>query len=103
MDRKKEIDDLRRAYQSVFSGPNGEKVLADLAAYCGEYKDLFSTDALAMAHNTGVRKVFLRIVSFMSISRNQIWELMNNAGTTISSEPADTTGSDVFSDDRWPE
>ena len=97
MDNNKELDSLARAYQSVFSGPNGEKVLEDLAHYCGEHKDLFSSDPLAMAHNTGVRKVFLRILGFTKLNRDQIWNL-NNASRTTSSDDSD----EYITDDYWP-
>lgn len=74
----KKLDALRQAYQKVFSGPLGEEVLRDLAVFCGVGKDGFSRDPYEMAHNTGLRKVFLRVQSMLNISDQQIWGMFND-------------------------
>lgn len=71
----KELDKKRRAYQSVFKGPQGEEVLKDLAEFCGMHRDCFNENPYIMAHNTGVRKVFLRIQNMMNVTDQQIWEM----------------------------
>lgn len=77
MEHKEQLDQLRRAYQGIFDGPNGELVLKDLSQFCGMGKDCFSKDALEMAHNTGMRKAFLRIQNMLNITDQQIWDLFN--------------------------
>jgi hypothetical protein len=73
----KKIDAMRRAYQATFDGPMGKEVLKDLAKFCGTGKDGFSKDALEMAHNTGLRKVFLRIQSMLNITDDDIWRMFD--------------------------
>lgn len=73
----KELDALRQAYQKTFTGPVGEQVLKDLARYCGIGKDGFSRDALEIAHNTGLRKAFLRIQNMLNVTDDHIWRMFN--------------------------
>lgn len=73
----KELDSLRQAYQKVFSGPHGELVLKDLARFCGVGKDGFSRDVSEMAHNTGLRKAFLRVQNMMNVTDDHIWRMFN--------------------------
>lgn len=77
-DSVKQLDALRQSYQKIFSGPPGEEVLKDLARYCGIGKDGFSRDALEMAHNTGLRKVFLRIQNMLNVTDDHIWRMFND-------------------------
>lgn len=74
----KELDKKRRAYQQVFEGPHGEEVLKDLAEFCGMHRDCFNQCPYTMAHNTGVRKAFLRIQNMLNVTDDQIWEIFEN-------------------------
>jgi len=70
-----ELDKKRRAYQAIFDGPHGKEVLKDLAEFCGMHRDCFSPCPYTMAHNTGVRKAFLRIQNMLNVTDQQIWEM----------------------------
>ena len=74
----KETDKKRRAYQKVFNSELGQEVLKDLAQFCGAHRDLFSRCPYEMAHNTGARKVLLRIQNMLNVDDQQIWELFEN-------------------------
>lgn len=66
----------RRAYLATFSGPNGKQVLADLRRFCR------ATLPTADVNNPNVtyllegrREVFLRILSHMQITEDELFEL----------------------------
>lgn len=74
----KEVEDLdkkRRAYKTLFESPQGKEVLKDLAQFCGMHRDCFNENAIIMAHNTGLRKAFLRIQNMLNVTDQQIWEM----------------------------
>lgn len=63
------IEELQAAYARVFSGPDGERVLADLL-FRGRYeKPLFSPDALEMAHAEGRRSLVLQVLEMVRQGR----------------------------------
>lgn len=63
--------DLRRRqdlYRSVFDGPNGQAVLADLAQFCRAYSTTFVRgDSHASALGEGRREVFNRIAALIAL------------------------------------
>ncbi len=63
---------LASAYKSVFSGPDGSKVLADLHDFCRENQDLFHDDPHRTAYDLGRRRVFLRIQAFLEMERGDL-------------------------------
>ncbi|HOL31803.1 MAG TPA: hypothetical protein PK052_07445 [Anaerohalosphaeraceae bacterium] len=62
---KQAMDELSRAYKTVFSGQAGQRVLADISRFCGA--DAVSAsesqpNALTTFFREGKRSVFLRII-----------------------------------------
>ena len=62
-------DELVRAYRLCFSGPAGQAVFVDLMKFCK-----FRV-AIENQSDEGQRRVFLRIMSFLSFDREQLENL----------------------------
>lgn len=69
----------QRIYKNVFSTPEGEKVLADLAIFCGQYSPTYQQgDSHDTAYKEGMRRVFLRIHSYLNRDDAEINKLIND-------------------------
>lgn len=64
------------AYNAVFRGAHGERVLADLAKFCRSTKSTFHADARMHAVLEGRREVFLRIQQHVNLTQEELWSLM---------------------------
>jgi hypothetical protein len=62
----------RADYRSVFSGPAGARVLADLLGFCGIGSACGAVDLGALAKHEGRRRVGLRIASFLNLSEEDM-------------------------------
>ena len=61
--------DLIRAYRSVFTGPDGEAVLADIIERSGVYKSSFaSTDVLHVGIAEGRRQMGVEIATIAGLA-----------------------------------
>lgn len=79
MDLSRFFDFMRRrasAYRAVFSGPQGDIVLADLAVFCRATEPTFHADARLHALAEGRREVFLRIQKQLHLSDEQLFDLV---------------------------
>jgi hypothetical protein len=65
----------RTAYQQVFQGVHGEKVLADLAKFCRAHQSTAHADPHVAARLDGRREVWLRIAEHLNLSADQLWAL----------------------------
>ncbi|MBT37555.1 MAG: hypothetical protein CL938_03280 [Deltaproteobacteria bacterium] len=63
---------MRRYYRMCFEGPGGKIVLSDLKSFCRSDQDLFDTDARKEAYLLGMRRVLLRITSFLNMSLEDV-------------------------------
>ena len=67
----------RRAYKVAFSGPDGQKVLADLRRFC---RATLPTADVNNVHTTylleGRREVFLRILSHLQLTEDDVYKLI---------------------------
>jgi hypothetical protein len=54
---------LAQQYRNVFSGVDGQKVLAHLMAHCKVYAPILPTDGVTMAFENGQRNVGLMIAT----------------------------------------
>lgn len=67
----------RRAYKAAFSGPDGQKVLADLRRFC---RATLPTADVNNVHTTylleGRREVFLRILSHLQLTEDDVYKLI---------------------------
>lgn len=61
-----------RAYQAVFSGPEGTLVLHDLMAAHGMLRPSFDKDPYVTAFNEGERAVVIRILQFLQTDPSQL-------------------------------
>lgn len=72
--KNKELD-----YRKLFNGDDEKKtiaaqsVIADLRTFCHATKSTFSTDALTMAKLEGRREVFNRIMSFLKVDIEEVY------------------------------
>lgn len=73
--RRAFLERRAQAYRSVFSGPDGEIVLADLMAFCRARASTFHPDARLAAALDGRREVFLRIQEYTQLSDDDLWAL----------------------------
>lgn len=65
-----------RAYKTVFKGPAGRTVLADLRRFCGATRLSFQPgDPQATALREGRREVWLRIQGYLKLSDDDIYRL----------------------------
>jgi hypothetical protein len=54
---------LAQQYRNVFSGAEGQAVLADILAHCKVYAPILPTDGVTMAFENGQRNVGLMIAT----------------------------------------
>lgn len=66
----------RHAYNVVFRGTEGEKVLDDLATFCRATETTFHTDPYIAALQEGRREVFLRIQQHLNLSPEELFSLV---------------------------
>ena len=64
-----------QAYRATFSGPEGEKVLADLARFCRAHESTFNENPDVARQLDGRREVFLRIQHQLQLTDGQLWDL----------------------------
>ena len=64
-----------RAYRLTFGSELAKDVLADLRVFCHATKPTFSTDALTMARLEGRRETFNRIMTFLKVDFDAIYNL----------------------------
>lgn len=56
----------QQVYKEVFNNPAGEKVLADLAVFCGAISPTYREgDSHDTAYREGMRRVYLRIFNYL--------------------------------------
>lgn len=68
-----------KLYKDVFNTPEGEKVLADLAIFCGQFSPTYREgDSHDTAYREGMRRVYLRIHSFLNRDEAEINKLIND-------------------------
>lgn len=70
-------------YKTLFGAETGKRVLEDLEKRCFYNVPTFSTDALTMARQEGMRAVFLHIKTMLSLDVNKMDQLQkenDNAG-----------------------
>ena len=71
----------QKAYQTVFAGEAGEKVLADLAVFCGALAPTYREgDSHDTAYKEGMRRVYLRIHNFLHKDPAYMSKLINEYG-----------------------
>lgn len=69
----------RQRYKNTFSGPDGEAVLKDLLRFCHYDKPTFVVgDPYQTAHNEGMRRVALRLLSILNMDDNKVRELQGD-------------------------
>ena len=57
---------IAQDFRDVFSGPVGERVLAQIMAQAQVYAPDTSTDAMTLAFNAGQRNIALMIASYLA-------------------------------------
>jgi len=67
----------QQAYRSVFDGPKGDIVTADLARFCRAVESTGHPDPHMAARLDGRREVFLRIQQHLQLSQDDLWKLLN--------------------------
>lgn len=73
---KNQQNKLKAAYMNIFSTPEGEAVFQDLVKFCGANQTSFVPgDVNSTAYKEGMRRVFLRVNSFVNKDFN---ETLNN-------------------------
>jgi hypothetical protein len=65
----------RHAYQVTFDGPEGRKVLLDLARFCRAHESTFHENERLSNQLDGRREVWLRIQQHMNMTDEDLWEL----------------------------
>jgi hypothetical protein len=65
----------RQAYIAVFTGPDGEAVLKDLARFCRANKSTFNPDPYLAARLDGRREVWLRLMEHIGLTEDQLYKL----------------------------
>lgn len=71
------LEHRRQAYVTVFGGPDGKVVLADLARFCRATQSTFHQDPRLAAQLDGRREVFLRIAEHLNLSFDELWDFKN--------------------------
>ena len=70
---------LVKAYKDAFETEAGKLVLTDLAAFCGHLSTTYvQGDPYSSAHKEGMRRVFLRVLSYLSIEESDLRKLVRN-------------------------
>jgi len=62
-------------YKIVFTGVQGQRVLADLARFCRAHKSTMHADPRAHAVMEGRREVWLRIQQHLQLDDESLWKL----------------------------
>jgi hypothetical protein len=88
----KSLKSKSRSYKAVFNSPDGERVLADLLNFCGQYKCSHNPgDANSTAFNEGKRRVSLRILKFIDMEEKEIQKILKATespeSTNINQDP----------------
>jgi hypothetical protein len=68
------IQERKRAYQLVFTGPSGQMVLENLAVFCRANESCFHADPRIHAVLEGRREVYLRIREHLDLTTEQLFE-----------------------------
>jgi len=68
-------ENKKAAYGNTFASSDGERVLRDLFRYCGMSSSGFDGNPFSLAHNEGMRRVFLYIQAQMELSTDDIMKL----------------------------
>ena len=69
----------QKMYQDLFKTPTGEKVLADLAMFCGQYTPTYREgDSHDTAYREGMRRVYLRIHSYLNRDEAEINKIISD-------------------------
>lgn len=71
----RKLQTRRQAYVSVFSGPNGDAVLRDLAKFCRARESTFHLDARVSAVLEGRREVWLRLQEHLQLTDEELYAL----------------------------
>jgi hypothetical protein len=69
---KKTISKRKAAYRAVFSGPQADIVLADLARTCRYFDSTFDPNPSVMAFLEGRRDVFMRIRQHLELTEEEL-------------------------------
>lgn len=72
------------AYRAIFSGPNADLVLVDLASFCRAHQSTFHEDPRLSAMLDGRREVYLRIINHIKLTEAELFTL--STGKPPSSE-----------------
>lgn len=67
--------ELQRAYQLTFASTPGQRVLADLVAYCHGRRSEFDPNDRQHAFNSGRRDVLMRIAELTNLTLEEIYRL----------------------------
>lgn len=62
----------KSSYQAVFAGPEGKKVLNDLARFCRDGKSTYDPDPRTHALLEGRREVLLRIKDHLNLTEEDL-------------------------------
>ena len=82
MAKKRTVPELRNAYRSVFSGPDGAIVLEDILKFCGMGdSSVVLGDSHGTAENEGKRRIALRIVKFINMPDQEAMRIALTART----------------------
>lgn len=65
----------RFAYNQVFKGPYGERVLADLMQFCRAHESTFHENDRVAANLDGRREVWLRIQQHLRLSPDELFDV----------------------------
>ena len=79
MTNAERIQKIRNDYEAAFSSPQGERVLSDLRIFCGATKSSFDSDPYQTAYNEGLRRVWLRIESYLAMTDERILRLVKHS------------------------
>ena len=73
---------LRNDYKKVFESEEGKRVLKDLEKKCMFNYSVFDKDSLVMAYQSGLRGVYISIVTLMNMDIEELERLANALNTT---------------------
>lgn len=68
------MKDLERAYRQTFNGEVPKEVLADLRVFCNATKTTDTDGPHQLAVNEGRRQVFLRIMTFLKVDIEDVFD-----------------------------
>lgn len=70
---RKYVKGKEQAYRICLNNEAAKTVLADLRLFCNGTRTNFSSDALQMARMEGRREVFMRIMTFLKVDYEDIY------------------------------